>query len=119
MNTYSVYVRVDENNRIEQVESSAFLADTTGWIKIAEGVGDRYRHAQGNYFASPIRDDYGVCRYALLSNKTVKELTQEELDAEHKPESETPNQATGSDLVERVLTLEKAMNALMGGIADV
>ena len=47
---YIVYVRADEAGRIVEINSSAFLADTAGWTAIDEGYGDKYHHAQGNYF---------------------------------------------------------------------
>ena len=47
---YIVYVRADEAERIVEINSSAFLADTAGWTAIDEGYGDKYHHAQGNYF---------------------------------------------------------------------
>ena len=34
---YIVYVRTDEQSRILEANSSAFLADTTGWTAIDEG----------------------------------------------------------------------------------
>ena len=46
--TYIVYIRVDSSNRVLEINSSAFLANTTGWTQIDEGWGDRYHHAQGN-----------------------------------------------------------------------
>ena len=39
---YIVYVRTDEQSRILEANSSAFLADTTGWTAIDEGLGDKY-----------------------------------------------------------------------------
>ena len=45
---YIVYVRADEAERIVEINSSAFLADTAGWTAIDEGYGDKYHHAQGN-----------------------------------------------------------------------
>lgn len=63
MQPYIVYVRSDVENRITAVDSSAFLADTTGWVQIDSGYGDKYHHAQGNYFDRPLYDDRGICRY--------------------------------------------------------
>lgn len=81
--TYSVYVQTDTNNNIiAPPNSSAFLTDTTGWIKIDEGVGDKYHHAQGNYFPLPYASDTGVFRYRLVNGaavaKTDDEITAEE-----------------------------------------
>ena len=51
--TYKVYRRV-VNGKVEY-NSSAFLTDLTGWELIDEGVGDKYLHAQHNYFAVLLR----------------------------------------------------------------
>ena len=62
---YIVYVRTDEQSRILEANSSAFLADTTGWTAIDEGLGDKYHHAQGNYFDGGLYTDDGFPRYKL------------------------------------------------------
>ena len=74
-----VYVKVDSNNVITQVDSSIFLFNVEGWIKIDEGQGDKYTHAQGNYFPKelPLRDEQFRYNYKLVDNKSV-ELTEEE-----------------------------------------
>lgn len=79
--TYSVYVQKDTNNNIIAVNSSAFLSDLNGWAKIDEGEGDRYHHAQGNYFDKPIVTDKGIYRYKFVDGVTV-EKTDEEIAAE-------------------------------------
>lgn len=81
-NPYIVYVKLDEANRITDVNSSAFLPDATGWTQIDSGFGDRYHHAQGNYFPQPVTDDRGICCYKLVDGAVV-ERTQEEMDADY------------------------------------
>ena len=78
---YIVYVKPNENGYITAVNSSAFLTDTTGWIEIDRGYGDKYHHAQGNYFEKPIITAGGACRYKLVNNKPV-ECTPEEIAAQ-------------------------------------
>ena len=78
---YIVYVKPDEHNRITAVNSSAFLFDTAGWVEIARGYGDKYHHAQGNYFEKPIYDDLGICRYKLVDGQPV-ERTDDEMAAD-------------------------------------
>ena len=53
--TYKVYVKKDAEGNIIDVNSSAFLTDLTGWELIDEGAGDKFLHAQHNYFATPLR----------------------------------------------------------------
>lgn len=79
--TYTVYVKVDTENRITEINSSAFLADVSGWISVDEGCGDKYHHAQGNYFNKPLFNIDGTHNYKLVDNKPV-ETTSEEKSAE-------------------------------------
>lgn len=80
--TYAVLVRTDEQNRIIAINSSAFVDDTSGWVQIDEGDGDRYHHAQGNYLPLPLTDDRGVYRYKLADGRAV-ERTQAEMDGDY------------------------------------
>lgn len=82
MNPYAVLVRTDEQNRITEINSSAFVADANGWTKIDEGWGDKFHHAQGNYLPKPLMDERGVYRYKLEEGQAV-ERTQEEMDADY------------------------------------
>ena len=79
--TYSVYVKTDEQSNITAINSSAFLADTTGWTKIDEGCGDNYHHAQGNYFDGPIATMAGIYRYKLIEGQPIAK-TEDEIAAE-------------------------------------
>lgn len=77
-NIYSVYIELNDSNYIIAVNSDGFVRDLTGWIKIDEGRGDRYYHAQGNYFNKPIMTEFGVYRYQYVDS-AIKELTNEEI----------------------------------------
>lgn len=68
---YKVYVRADTEGRIIEINSSAFLQNTAGWTQVDEGAGDRYHHAQGNYFPTPLRDDRGIYHYKLVGKKAA------------------------------------------------
>ena len=69
---YKVYIKTDENGYITAVNSSAFLEDVSGWLEIDEGYGDKYHHAQGNYFPAPLVTEDGKYRYKYV-NREVKE----------------------------------------------
>lgn len=58
-----VYIKVNEKNEITEMTSSIFLKDTTGWIEIDEGFGDRFAHAQNQYFPGGLVDDDGNYKY--------------------------------------------------------
>lgn len=81
MEPFIVYVRADEQGRITDITSDAFLESTQGWTAIDSGYGDAFHHAQGNYLHMPLRNERGICRYRLLGG-IVTERTQEEMDAD-------------------------------------
>lgn len=85
--SYLVFALTDERDRILDINSDAFLADTAGWVQIDEGVGDRYHHAQGNYFPKHKYDERGIPRYAYVKDGDPKwrERTKEEMDADYVP----------------------------------
>jgi hypothetical protein len=78
---YKVYVKTDENGYITAVNSNVFLSDVTGWTKIDEGTGDKYAHAQGNYFEKPLVDENGCYNYKLINGEPV-EITEDEKQAQ-------------------------------------
>jgi len=77
MGTYIVYIKIDSSNYVISVNSSAFISDTTNWILIDEGTGDKYHHAQGNYFDKPLFDENGCHNYIYVDG-VVREITLEE-----------------------------------------
>lgn len=104
MQPYIVYVKHDEQNRIQAVNSSAFLMDTNGWVEIDSGFGDKYHHAQGNYVDKSLYDERGICRYKLEDGKPV-ERSQGEMDADYIPPVPQP------DPMERIAALEEQLAA--------
>lgn len=105
---YIVYVKPNENSYITAVNSSAFLADTTGWTEIDSGYGDKYHHAQGNYFETPIITEGGAYRYKLVDGVPV-ECTPEEI-----AEQEEANVSTSTPTQEeRIAELEEENAMLM------
>lgn len=105
---YGVYISIDPEGRIYAVNSDAFLLDLTGWIKIDEGYGDKYHHAQGNYFDKPLLDERGIYRYKLVDGEPV-ERTQEEMDEDYTP-SEPKPETDNNALTEQVAALQKQVD---------
>ena len=111
MKPYIVYIKTDDTNCITAIDSSAFLSDTTGWTEIDSGFGDKYHHAQNNYFPQPLYDERGICRYKLVDGKPV-ERTQEEMDADYTPTEVKPTTE------QRVDTLEATTDDIILMMAD-
>lgn len=100
---YIVYVKINSVGYITAVNSSAFLTDTSGWTEIDRGSGDKYHHAQGNYFPLPLMTEDGAYRYKLVDGKPV-ECSPEEIQAQE--EANKPLQEPSID--DRVKGLEEA-----------
>ena len=108
---FCVYVRTDEAGSIVEVNSDAFLSSLDGWQKVAEGYGDRYHHAQGNFFPLPLMDGSGAYRYKLEDGKPV-ERTAEEMAADVQEQPAQPSQE------ERITELEEALELLLSGVTE-
>ena len=80
---YIVYAKIDSENRIISVNSSAFVLPDWG-TEIDQGVGDKYHHAQGNYFPGDLYTEDGISRYGLVDGKPV-ERTEEEIEQDRLP----------------------------------
>lgn len=104
---YIVYVKANSNGYITAVNSSAFLTDTTGWVEIDYGYGDKYHHAQGNYFERSIMTMGGAYRYKLVDDKVMK-CTEEEILTQEEANKPIPVITTE----ERVEALEAAVTML-------
>ena len=89
MNPYVVYVKSNSEGYITAVNSSAFLSDVIGWTEIDSGYGDKYHHAQGNYFPESVLTAGSAYRYMLVDGSPVEctpeEITQQE--AANQPEA--------------------------------
>ena len=59
-----VYVKINTNNEIIEIGSSIFIQDTAGWIEIDSGFGDRFAHAQSQYFEKPLMNEDGSYNYS-------------------------------------------------------
>lgn len=102
---YKVLVRVDAAGRVVEINSSAFITNTDGWVEIDRGMGDKFHHAQGNYLESPLMDERGLFLYKLESGKAVKRSAAE-VEADYRPQPAAPTQE------ERLTALEDAFNLL-------
>lgn len=120
INPYIVYVKTNASGYITAVNSSAFLTDTAGWTEIDSGYGDKYHHAQGNYFSQPIRTMGGAYRYKLVDGQPV-ECTAEEIAAQEEALKPVPTPS----LENRVEVLEtdaaetrEALEMILSGVTE-
>ena len=114
---YIVYVKHNENSYITAVDSSAFLTDTTDWVEIDRGAGDRFHHAQNNYFEKPIMTDGGAYQYKLVNKKPV-ECSAEEIrkqEEANKPVPVAPRNITEGEYITIDGVLYKAITNIPNG----
>jgi hypothetical protein len=105
--TYKVYIKVDENNRIIAINSSAFIpkAELANWVEIDEGKGDKYHHAQGNYFTDkPLYEEHGIPNYKLVDGQAVQR-TADEIQADIDAIPPPPYMPTNAEIMELLQTL--------------
>ena len=110
---YVVYAQTDAQGRITTINSSAFVSE--GWgTEIDQGYGDKYHHAQGNYFPQPIYTEDGMPRYKLEDGQAV-ERTEEEIEADRAALPE-PEPTEAEKLRRRVAELENQILTMrLGG----
>ena len=79
---YKVYVKTDAADNVVSVNSEAFLPDPVpaGWIEIDEGEGDKYHHAQSNYFDKPLMTDVGKYQYRIADGAVLENDVSPTLD---------------------------------------
>lgn len=66
-----VYIKINANNEIVEVGSSIFIKDFTSWIEIDEGYGDKYSHAQSQYFDKPLMNEDGTYNYKYEYGRVI------------------------------------------------
>lgn len=77
---YKVYIKVDEFNRVIDINSSMFLSDTNDYICIDEGFDyPKYPHAQNNYLDKPLYTHDGIPQYIYIDG-LISERTEEEIN---------------------------------------
>lgn len=104
MEDYNVFIRVDDKGRVVGINSSAFLADTTGWVMIDSGTGDKYHHAQGNYLPKPVYNWSGIPIYKMEMGE-IKERSEEEIREDIKAPEKT-------EIEKRIETIEKTVKVI-------
>ena len=117
---YIVYVKTNSSGYITAVNSSAFLTDTSGWTEIDSGNGDKYHHAQGNYFHQPIITEGGAYRYRVVDGVPT-ECTAEEIEAQEealKPVP-TPSLENRMEILETdAVETREALEMILSGVTE-
>lgn len=67
-----VYIKVNSNNEVVEINSEIFIGDFTGWIEIDSGFGDKYAHAQSQYLPNSLMSEEGKWNYKYINGKIVE-----------------------------------------------
>lgn len=89
-----VYAKLDTDKYVINVNSEIFLSDTTDYVMIDEGEGDKYAHAQGQYLEKGLMDDKGRYNYKYVDSTLV------EVEEEDKPTVEEKESASEQEKIE-------------------
>lgn len=115
MEHYKVYIKTDDDNNITHINSSLFIKNADEWLEIDSGCGERYKHAQGNYFSKPIVTETGAHRYRYINN-TIEELSDKEVaELESKLINQSVSMPSHLDKIEAQI----AYLAMMTGNTDI
>lgn len=71
-NKIKVYIKLNEDNFVTQINSSIFLKDISGWVEIDEGYGDKFSHAQNKYLPKGLIDEKGRFNYKYDENALIE-----------------------------------------------
>lgn len=78
----AVYIMTDNENRVTRCEGGYTTPENLfGWIKIDEGVGDRFNLCQTHYFDGGLYTRDGIPLYRW-DGQTVYQRTEEEIAAD-------------------------------------
>lgn len=112
--TYQVYVKISEQNKVIEINSNAFLESLEGWHQIDQGTGDRYHHAQSHYFEKPLLDEQGCHNYKWNDGKVVETTDEEKKQEVAKKPPVLPSEESRIDALEKAV-----LSMMMGGAGNV
>ena len=107
-----IYVKVNENNEIIDVGSSIFIKDLNGWIKIDEGFGDKYAHAQSQYLEKGLVDEQGRYNYKFVEGKVVEVEEAEKPTIEEQKAVPTEQDKINAQLMLQIAQLKAELKAV-------
>ena len=118
MQPYKVYIKIDEQRRVIEINSDAFIPPTDEWIYIDEGYGDKYHHAQGNYLSKSLMDNTAHYNYSYPIDEIVERTEQEKEQDYNKPEVTPSEPSSDPALINRIAELEAQLAAYESAYAQ-
>lgn len=118
MQPYKVYIKIDEQKRVIEINSDAFITPTDEWIYIDEGYGDKYHHAQGNYLSKSLMDNTAHYNYSYPIDTIVERTEQEKEQDYNRPEVTPSEPSSDPALINRIAELEAQLAAYESAYAQ-
>ena len=101
-----VYIQTDTEGRIVRCEGGYTTpADTTCWIEIDEGTGDKYNLCQSHYFDGGLYTEDGIPRYEWTGEAAVlrsEDAIEQDRASVAQPEQPPTQQETESSVWEEL-----------------
>jgi len=111
MENLKVYIKINSNNCVTEINSSKFITYTTDWLQIDEGIGDRFEYAQNNYLGKPLcemRQSTSIYIYKYVDG-AVAERTAEEIQVDINNLPIAIEQKTNNEIGEMQLIIMDAL----------
>ena len=67
-----VLIKTNDKDEIIEIGSSIFIKDPTNYIVIDSGFGDKYAHAQSQYFDKTLINEDGRYNFKYIDGKVVE-----------------------------------------------
>ena len=68
-----VYIKINLNNEVIDINSEIFIKDLTGWVYIDSGFGDKYAHAQSQYLEKGLINEDGHYNYKYINGGIIEQ----------------------------------------------
>lgn len=104
---YKVYIQIDNDNKVYNINSEPYIENTANWLLADEGEGEKYLYAQLAYLSKPLHDDNGILMYRYINNEFIERSEEERLEEFKNRFPETPS----NNLDDRVKVLEESLAA--------
>ena len=117
VDTYKVYIKINSDDCITEINSSAFISNPEDYIEIDEGSGTKYHHAQNNYFDKPIIDENGIYNYKLVDGKSALRTDEDKAEEIAKIQIQQKISDLKRQLTELDLKAVRPLRAIAAGTA--
>lgn len=109
---YDVFVKLDANGIIVDINSSAFIKNYDGWVKIDQGDTALYARAQVGYLEKGLVDERGRFNYSY-QNGYLKVLTEEDKDNLFMSEESVSNE---EQMLDAIIDLDYRLSCVEIGL---